>query len=444
MSYGQEPIRHLDDALRAQHARNRSVCVALSGGMDSVSLLAAFDELARAHNLTLTAVHVNHGLSPRADEWQRFCVALCARRGVEIAIERVEVARDSGLGIEAAARLARYRVLSEQSADFVALAHHLDDQVETFLIQLLRGAGASGLAAMPELRMPWYDGPRLLRPWLRVARSNIEAYARSTGLEWIEDESNDDRALDRNFLRHRVMPLIAERFPAYRGTIARAVRNLADSAALAAELAEEDFRRTECGGGVAVATLRALSPPRALNLLRHLFTRTGTTMPRRVALEEALRQCLQARPDAQVCVSAGDYSLRRYRDAVYLVPAARVPLDWRARWRGDAQLKLPDGLGRLRFRRAAGDGVSAAALSAGDVTVRFRTGGERMALSAKRPHRDLRHLFQDAGVPPWVRERTPLLFCAERMVCVPGIGVAAEFQASEDEPSLLVEWLGSD
>lgn len=409
--------------------------------MDSVALLAAFQALAQKHELVLTALHVNHGLSPHAGDWEKFCASLCARLGVALAIEKVEVARDAGLGTEAAARLARYQVFARQRAGFVALAHHLDDQVETFLIQLLRGAGAKGLAAMPALRMPWRDGPRLLRPWLQLSRSVIEDYARSLALDWVEDESNEDRTLDRNYLRHRVLPTIAEHFPAYRGTIARSVRNLADAAVLVDMLAELDYGAAAADDeGLQLTALSALPLPRALNLLRYLFVQAGAQLPRRVALEEALRQCLQAREDAQVRVDSGAFSLRRFRDRVYLVTNLALPEGWRAHWQGESQVLLPAGYGRLRFQRAQGEGLSIEKLSAGAVTVRFRKGGERMALAHDRPHRHLRHLFQEYAIAPWLRERAPLLFCDERLAYVTGIGAAAEFKAMPDEPSLVLQW----
>ena len=441
MNSSHTAIRHLEEALLAADVRDCDVCLALSGGMDSVALLGAFQALAHKHGLVLTALHVNHGLSPNAGDWEKFCAALCARLGVALSIEKVEVARDAGLGIEAAARLARYQVFARQRAGFVALAHHLDDQVETFMIQLLRGAGAKGLAAMPALRAPWRDGPRLLRPWLQLSRSAIEDYARSLALDWVEDESNDDHALDRNYLRHRVLPAIAERFPAYRGTIARSVRNLADAAVLADMLAQLDHGAAAAGNeGLQLAVLGALPLPRALNLLRYLFVRAGAELPRRVALEEALRQCLQARNDAQVRVDSGAFSLRRFRNRVFLVENLALPEGWRARWQGESHLWLPAGYGRLMFERAQGEGLSVDKLSAGAVTVRFREGGERMALAQDRPHRHLRHLFQEFAIAPWLRERAPLLFCDERLAYVSGIGAAAEFKARPDEPSLLLKW----
>jgi tRNA(Ile)-lysidine synthase len=440
MRHSEAAVRHLDHALRSHRVSGQEVCIALSGGVDSVALLTAFKALAADHGLTLTALHVNHGLSPRAVEWEDFCARVCARHDVPLAVERVGVALDAGLGVEAAAREARYRAFARQTAAVIALANHLDDQVETFLIQLLRGAGPKGLAAMPELRRPWPAGPAMLRPWLQLARSDIETYARSRGLEWIEDESNEDPGLDRNFLRHRVLPVLATRYPAYRGTIARSVRNLADLSTLADLVAVEDRESAACGSGIRIDALRGMAPPRALNLLRHLYLQAGAVPPRRAALEEALRQCVEARPDAQVCVDTGAVSLRRYRGGVYLVPAVELPQAWQLQWRGERWLSLPPGLGGLRFVPGRGEGPCAARLSGSPVVVRFRRGGERMALAANRPHRDLRHLYQDAGIPPWVRERSPLVFSGDRLAFVPGLGPAAEFRAEPGAATIDIVW----
>jgi tRNA(Ile)-lysidine synthase len=217
--------------------------VGLSGGVDSVVLLDLLRRLSKRLGLELAALHVNHQINPAAGRWAAFCRAFCRRHGVALTVVRVKVPRRSSL--EAAARAARYRAFAAQPSDFIVLAHNLDDQAETVFLQLLRGAGVKGLSAMPVVRNS------ILRPLLEVPRSEIEAYARQRKLKWIEDDSNADLGFDRNFLRHRVLPVIAQRYPSYRKTLARASRNLAEAAQLLDELAAADATLTTTGLGIA-------------------------------------------------------------------------------------------------------------------------------------------------------------------------------------------------
>ncbi len=475
--------------LETHAVRGRRVAVGLSGGVDSVVLLDVLGRLRKDLRLALSAVHVNHQISTHALEWEAFCMALCQAHGVVLTVRRVHVPRD-GSGVEAAARKLRYQAYGGLEADFVALAHHLDDQVETFLLQLLRGAGPKGLAAMPVLRK--YEGaagkdegvrgkhkyeggsikaeveqdrskrstssfilppsslesrptslvpdPFILRPLLEVTRNQIEVYAKVCKLEWIEDDSNADSRYERNFLRHELLPRLEARFPGYRETLSRASRNLADYSELAEELAALDARAFN-DGVVPVESLRGLSDARALNLLRRLFTSRGLPMPNRTRLEETLRQCRAAGPDSEVHVSCGNHGLRCFRGQVGIVEEiGEMPVDWNTRWDGRRELLLPAGLGMLRARAALGDGIAARHFTRQGVTVRGRSGGERMRPENDRPRRTLKNLLQETAVPPWERVRMPLLFIGDALAWVPGIGVAAEFRAASDEQGIVPEW----
>lgn len=431
--------------LGAYGLSGKRIAIALSGGVDSVVLLELLHELRASQQLSLSAVHVNHQISARAGDWEAFCRALCERRGIALTARRVRVTPD-GTGIEAAARVSRYAVYASIDADYVALAHHLDDQVETFLLQLLRGAGPKGLAGMPVLRSqePAPSGspaaPSILRPLLEIRRSRIEAYARARGLEWVEDDSNADSRYDRNFLRNELLVRLDARFPGYRETLARAARNLADQVVLAEELARIDAQSLD-RSAVSADRLRQLSDARALNLLRQLFSDRGLQMPPRVRLEEALRQCREAGRDAEIQIAFGDAGLRCYRDRVELVEnAPDMPADWQSRWDGNHELILPDGLGVLRARTVTGEGIARRHFEIRSATVRGRSGGERMQPGENRPRRALKNLLQEHAIPPWERSRMPLVFFGEQLAWVPGIGVAAEFRAGAAEPGIAPEW----
>lgn len=416
----------------------------LSGGVDSVVLLDILAGLERRRGFVLTAVHVNHQLSPDAEHWARFCRSLCRARGTPVRILKVEVPR--GNSVERAARAARYAAFARVRADHIALAHNLDDQAETVLLQLLRGAGVKGLAAMPSVRKAEGGGrkaePAILRPLLDVPRTEIEAYARARRLGWIEDESNADRSFLRNYLRHEVLPLVAARVPSYRSTLARAARHFAEAAELLDDLARADAEAAGGGRALKLEALRRLSPARAKNLLRWFIAQRGLPMPSAARLEEALRQTLSAKPDAQVCIRLDGWEIRRYAGAVHLVPHAdSLPARFSRAWRGEPRLSIPELGGVLVMRRSRGAGIDAAKLASDEVSVRVRRGGERMQLHPGGPHRTLKNLFQEAGVPPWERSRLPLLYCGNTLVWVPGIGIAAGFAAAGNTPSVLPEWL---
>jgi tRNA(Ile)-lysidine synthase len=428
--------------------------VGFSGGVDSVVLLDSLQRVARKLRFRLSALHVNHQLSPHALRWEAFCRRLCRARGIPFQSVKVRVRR--GDSIEAAARAARYAVFARQDCDYVVLAHHRDDQVETLLLQLLRGAGVKGLAAMPLLRkaegerrkakgdpspVTHRPSPAILRPLLDVTRTEILEYAKKRKLKWIEDESNADIYFQRNYLRHEVLPVIARRFPAYRVTLARAAGHLAEAARVLDEIAAADGAGMVEGGTLAVDALRRLPSARAKNLLRCFLAGHGLGMPAADRLEEALRQVLSAKQDARVQIELDGASLRRYAGNVHVVRLAGMPRRFSKRWRGEAKLDLPELGGVLTLVPGSGGGVSRARLRGRAITIRLRKGGERLQPDCRRPRRSLKNLLQEARIPPWDRERLPLIFCGEQLVWAPGIGVDCAFQAGRGEAALRPAWM---
>lgn len=439
-------IEAAEAALRQGGAPGRDLVLALSGGLDSVVLLDLLLGLRQKLGFRLSALHVDHGINPASGRWADFCGALCRAREVSLEQARVAVRRGPGESLEAAAREARYGVFRRQTADFVVLAHHLDDQAETLLLQLLRGAGVKGMSAMPQAGAPPSGRrPALLRPLLEVPRRALESYARERGLSWVEDDSNLDLSFDRNYLRHQVLPLLEKRFPAYRKALLRASRHLAEAGQLLDQLARGDAARVEMEDGLDLEAMRALGPARAKNFLRDYLERQGMPMPSARRLDEMLRQLWNAGPDAAVRVALGEREMRRFRGRAYLqrkmAPAAA---GLRRPWRGETALELPELGGVLAFEPATGAGIGRERLAAGPVTVRARRGGERMRPDCRRPERTLKNLLREAGLPPWHRQALPLLFCGERLVWAPGIGVDCGHQAAPGEPGLVPVWRGQD
>jgi tRNA(Ile)-lysidine synthase len=427
----------------------------LSGGVDSVVLLDVLGRLARKLRFRLAALHVNHQLSPNAGRWESFCRRLCRARGIPFESEKVGVRR--GDSVEAAARAARYAAFARHDCEYAVLAHHRDDQVETLLLQLLRGAGVKGLAAMPLLReaegrrqkadpsvVSRQSSPAILRPLLDVTRAEILEYARKRGLKWIEDESNQDIYFQRNFIRHEVLPVIARRFPAYRVTLARAAGHLAEAARLLDELAEADAAGHLADGTLSIAALRRLPAARGRNLLRYFLASYGVTMPSAERLEEALRQALTAKQDARVRIELGGFELRRFENRLHVVAGRTEPAaGYARRWRGEKKIALPELGGVLAMPRARGTGLSLARLSGHPVTIRVRRGGESLQPDCRRPRRSLKNLLQEARIPPWERGRLPLILCGKELVWAPGIGIACTFQAARGEAAVQPAWVPS-
>ena len=295
----------VDDAVAvclARHVRpGARLLLALSGGIDSVVLLHAV----RLSGHPLAAIHVHHGLSENADHWARFCRELCTDQGVDLRVERVTVDKSSPDGLEAAARKVRHERLQAVDADWLLLAHHRQDRAETVLFNLLRGAGVRGAGAMRECN------GRLLRPLLSAGREEILDYATSAGLSWIEDESNADTRYSRNYLRHRVLPVIESRFPAAAARLANAAGRFAQASDLLDDLAMIDLGAARPQFLVDIELLRRLSEPRARNVLRFLLVQSGTGIPSEERLIEALRQVLAAAADRHPAIEFGTRTLRR-------------------------------------------------------------------------------------------------------------------------------------
>lgn len=408
--------------------------------MDSVVLLHLLHTLAPRFAWRLSVLHVHHGISPNADEWANFCIGLCSGYNVPLLVERVNIdSLRADHGIEAAARKLRHVAFARQICDCIAFAHHADDQAETLLLQLLRGAGIRGAAAMPLFKPTATNAVATVRPLLDIPHSRLLEYAEQQSLRWVEDESNADTGYPRNFLRHRLLPVLEQKFPAYRDTLLRSAQHFAETSELLDELAQQDAQGKIGSATLDVSLLRSLSYPRAKNLLRYFLHKQGAPMPQSVQLDEMLHQLLGARENAAVCVGFADWQVRRYQDKIYALPALCdfdsgliVP------WSGEDEVQWP-ALGKVVFISSArGGGIDSAKLQLAPVTLRLRNGGETLRPHPNSATRSLKNLLQEHHVPPWIRERMPLLYCGDELVCVVGVAVSAAYQAGQNENGVLV------
>jgi tRNA(Ile)-lysidine synthase len=421
-----------------------SICVGLSGGLDSTVLLEILAEHAVAAGYKVTAIHVNHGLSPNASDWVRFCERLCANQGVPLAIEHVRVNAASPEGIEGAARTARYAAFAARTEPFLALAHHLDDQAETVLMQLLRGTGLKGIAAMPELRPLLGTRMQVFRPLLDYSRAQLKEYAEERGLRWVEDESNASTRFDRNFLRHEVGPKFDQRYPGWRDSLVRFARHAASANELLDQLAAADG--VPAKPGEALPIVPTLAPERRANALRAFLARNAVQMPTEARLAEMARQLYEARDDARVRIDHAGIAIVRHQGGARiereLGPAMAAPQSpWRVDWHRERDVDLGADRGVVHFDSTRGEGIAADPARSGRWYFAPRSGGETLRLGgADRPTRTLKNLLQEREIPIWQREKLPLLFHEDRLVWVPGVGIASEYACPDGQEGFQPSW----
>ncbi len=415
----------------------RPLVIAFSGGRDSTALLDAACRL-RAERASafreLIAVHVFHGMQPQSESWVEHCRRMCEQLGVPFDLQRVAV-NPRARGPEAAAREARYHALAAAASDagarIVLAAHHLDDRLETFLIQWLRGAGPEGLAAMPAVRVLSEETGDVLivRPWLDVTRAEIDHYVHLRRLAFVDDPSNSDTRLLRNAIRHHVAPALEAVRPGFRKTAARSIELVAEAADALRELSESDLAdctRDAPAGMLRLDRLRALSAARRAQTVRRWLAACGLSTPPRARLNELIAQALGARADARLLLRLGVHEVRRHRGLLLVRQATRSTETGAVlRWNGETQIPVPAWRGALHFVPTDNEGFDVEWLRAEALELRAREGGERFKPHATRPSRTLKRLFQDAGIAEFERASLPLVWRDGRLIYVAGLGADA-------------------
>jgi tRNA(Ile)-lysidine synthase len=413
------------------------LCVAFSGGLDSSALLAALAPSRRA-SFQVRAVHVDHRLRPDSARWAAHCRRVARSLGITLNVLTAEVRAARGESLEAAARRERYALLAAALAPGEALltAHHQDDQLETVLLQLLRGAGIAGLAAMPAVA-PLGRG-LLVRPLLGVRRGQLGEWVREQGLSWVEDDSNADLRFDRNYLRARVLPLLAERWPAAAASVARSARHAAEAQALLEDLAAKDLAHARVGARLSAKVLRTLPLPRRRNALRAWIAAAGMRAPPARRTEEICTTLLAARVDSQPEVAWEGARCERRADLLSLVavttgasapaPVADVARAAPWHWHREETCVLPGAQGTLTLRRDVRGPINLAALPA-TLSVRTRRGGERLRPVRGGPRRTLKGLLQESRVPPAQRLELPLIFDGARLLAAADLWIDESVRA---------------
>ena len=424
--------------------------IAYSGGVDSHVLLHALHALqAELPDISLKAIHINHKLQPDADDWAEHCKSVCAAYDIELVIEALTIQQSIGHSLEAAAREARYGAIAKHmhDNDVLLTAHHLDDQTETILLQLLRGAGTRGLSGMTMLSR--FQHGWLMRPLLQHSRAAILDYAYDCNLQWIDDSSNLNVAFDRNYVRHNVIPHLRARWPATDQMFARAAANLADATKCLndladIDLAEVDARQETFYGqqtfSISIEALDSFSDARKNNLVRHWLHAHGFETPDQTHLRRILREVVGAREDAQPCVHWHNVEIRRFQGRLYVMSLLKpVSVEWLS-WDILRQPELSLNGGVLTCLPATQGGLDSEHLKESHVEIRFRQGGERAQPHGIHHTRQLKKLFQEAHIPTWIRDRIPLIYVDGKLAAVPGLWVFEPFACAKPGTGVDLHW----
>lgn len=415
--------------------------VAYSGGCDSHVLLHALVQLRDQLSAEIKAIHINHGLSPLANEWEEHCRQVCQQLDVPYTAISVN-AKKKDASPEEAARLARYSEWQKliKKDEVILLAHHQDDQAETVLIQLLRGSGVKGLAAMPAKQK--FSAGLLCRPMLNFLREELYSYAVEQDLNWIDDPSNFDTDFDRNFLRHEIVPLLEERWPSLKKTFSRTATHMGEANQLLTELAHQDWLQIQSEQQIRIEELIKLDQQRQRNVLRYwLATICQLSLPDTAHLQRIIKEVLPAPVDARPEVIWKGGEVRRFQGFLYaqkehIEPCNKTVIPW-------PDIGQPQDLShqgrKLTAVSSNGKGLSQARLLNTDISVRFRQGGEVCRPNGRGQTHQLKKLFQEWQVPPWQRASVPLVFVNGELAQVVGYCYCEPFAATGNEPGWVIQ-----
>jgi tRNA(Ile)-lysidine synthase len=415
--------------------------VAYSGGLDSHVLLHALHSLRSELSAEIYALHVNHGIKKEAGEWVLHCEQTCKFLDIELIVLNIGESRPQGESLEAWARQKRYSLFATKldAEDILLTAHHQDDQAETLLLQLSRGAGVKGLAAMPLLRNR--DGMWHARPLLNSSREQLLEYAKLHMLQWIEDGSNNDLDIDRNFFRHEILPGLQQRWPNIAETLCRAANHQAEAMTILDESAETDLQDclTQAENCLDIEKLLLLSPARQANSIRHWLRQLSLPIPDTKLMQEILNKLLPAKIDAEPIVRWPGTEIRRYQQHLYAsepfpVHDSEMKLDWNL----NSVCELGDGV--LSASLGHGLGIKTDICRDNQVQIRYRRGGEKIKLFNKKHHQELKKLFQETGIPPWIRDRIPLLYKDDKLIAVANLWIDVTACSTKDETAWQIDW----
>ncbi len=413
-------LNQLKQQLQKHFPKQTNFLIALSGGVDSVVLLHLFAQL----NLKVRAVHIHHGLSPNADSWAAFCATLCKRLNMPFILQKVSVTGENG--IEASARAARYQAIRSVrfENEIVVTAHHQDDQVETFFLALKRGSGAKGLSAMQAVSFS--QKFPIFRPLLTVNKAEILAYAQNQKLNWVEDESNQSNDYERNFLRNEILPALNGQWAHFNAMVARAADHLNAQQKLLDELLEETLaaRTDNLVKTLNITDFPLFSIAKQQALLRLWLSKCGKPMPTSAQLAQIIDRVITAKADKNPQIKLGDKWLRRYQQKLYLTETLAEVSNFCAELQPNHSVQLPDNLGEIertcdsiicKFPHKIDRLILPEECRNAPLTLKLAHSG-KVKCWGKSQHEEMKKLYQQANIPVWMRNRTPLIFQQETLL----------------------------
>jgi len=403
--------------------------IAYSGGMDSHVLLHLCHQL----KLSVRAVYINHGLQKEAEQWSQHCADICQQLNISFKNICVNAKAATGESPEDAARNARYQALMLELKENECLltAHHKDDQAETLLLQLFRGAGPAGLSSMPSIKH--IGKASHARPLLDTSRDELLKYAKEHELNWIEDPSNKNTEFDRNFVRQEVMPLIKQRWRSVDDAISKSVSQQQDALEIIEAMAAIDLASiiTQQDNVISIKALKSLSSARQLNVLRYWIRQSNKDLPTSKILHQLISSVVPAADDATPAVSWGQSEIRRYQDELYLLEKKEHDTSETLLWK-PREILVIENIGVELVAHATNNNGLSSSLMDQQLKVCFRQGGEKIKPPGRKHSHSLKNLMQDAGIPPWERSRIPLVYLDDELVCVCGHWMASKFAVDGD------------
>lgn len=421
----------------------RNYYVAYSGGMDSHVLLHSLVSIKDDLNCNIIAIHINHNLHDDAHLWADHCEAVCTDLGIELIRKEITSDCPKGESLEAWARDKRYEFFSAivSNNDVLLTAQHKNDQAETLLLQMFRGAGVKGLSSMPAMKK--FNNAFHARPLLDFTRDELKLYAQTFNLVWVEDESNENTSYNRNFIRHSLFPVINEKWPQASDTLVRVARHLAETNELMDDLAmiDLDSCREVNPKQLKVSKLKGLSLKRQKNVLRHWLYLNEVNMPSTIKLKHIIHDVIESSQDAQPELKIDKVMLRRYKD-ILMITDQVIPekINNKISWDLNENCKL--NLGELSAKKVKGEGIHSAVCKDNKLEVRFRNGGERICPAGNNQHKELKKILQDEQILPWLRDTIPLLYLNDELVSIAGFCNEQAYSAKKDQEGWKIEWSG--
>ncbi len=415
--------------------------IGFSGGLDSHVLLQLCSKISFCQN-KITAVYIDHGLQSESEKWAAHCRSVAEQLAVNFLAIKVDASAKNRQSPEEAARDARYQAFKRliEEADVLLLAQHQEDQLETVLLQLFRGAGLSGLSGMPQLMS--FAGGQLVRPLLSVDKQSLLDYAVQQQLVWVDDPSNKANTFDRNFLRNEIIPALKQRWPALEKTVSRSAEHCANA---------QNFLDTKARAGFAeaydlsdhtivISQLEKHGDFLQKLILRYWFKQQGLRMPPKDFINKILNQVVGASRDSAPVLSGQGHEIRRYRDRLYcLKKQEEVNLHEQFDWCDVAQALCLPGAGKLKLV-CADSGVLFSDLNCAKITVKFRQGGETIALPGREGRHQLKKLFQEVGIPPWQRHLTPLIYIGNELLAVGEYWISSSYFSQKKGACVRFKW----